>query len=375
MSVTTNGTPRPKVAGERTNEPVRTGRSRKPKLANLALQGWCRHQSNRPATKEQRSAMKKCGFDPDADEISLRLRSGDPEARALAVNANTAGGYVVPEDFGQWFERAMLLTSPVRKNATVVNTRGGGPMPWPTVNETVQATEGIIVEDDASAVLDATGPPFGQVVLGAYKFSSKILLVPNELLEDAAPRFVEFLATLAGDRIARAQNRSFTIGNGVSQPAGIVGQAASVQAASATAIAGDDVYNLINAVDPAYREAEDGTQAAFMMSGGIEKLVRELKDGSARYLFYPRKDPRLPVLLAGYRVIFNYHMVSAPVSGARSILFGAFNKVLVRDVRELRLRVLSERYADADQTAFLALFRSDSTILDAGTHPIAALQH
>ena len=44
-------------------------------------------------------------------------------------------------------------------------------------------------------------------------------------------------------------------------------------------------------------------------------------------------------------------------------------------MNSIRLKKLEERYADADQVAFIAFERSDSKVLDAGTGPIKYLQH
>jgi HK97 family phage major capsid protein len=55
---------------------------------------------------------------------------------------------------------------------------------------------------------------------------------------------------------------------------------------------------------------------------------------------------------------------------AKSVLFGDFSKFVIRDVRGFTLVRLDERYADYHQVGFLAFLRTDSDLLDAGTHPI-----
>jgi hypothetical protein len=40
-----------------------------------------------------------------------------------------------------------------------------------------------------------------------------------------------------------------------------------------------------------------------------------------------------------------------------------------------RLRRLDERYAEKDQTGFIAFVREDGNLLDAGTDPVKALLH
>jgi len=52
------------------------------------------------------------------------------------------------------------------------------------------------------------------------------------------------------------------------------------------------------------------------------------------------------------------------------MLFGAFEKFVIRDVADIRLHRLEERYRDVDQTGFVAFFRTDSDTIQA-----AALKH
>jgi hypothetical protein len=60
---------------------------------------------------------------------------------------------------------------------------------------------------------------------------------------------------------------------------------------------------------------------------------------------------------------------------AKSMLFGDFSKYIIRDVREVELRRLDERFAVLGQVAFLAFARADGDLLDAGTHPVKYMRH
>jgi hypothetical protein len=59
---------------------------------------------------------------------------------------------------------------------------------------------------------------FGAVKWGAYKYTSKIILVPAELLEDSAFDLASPSRPMAGERIARRQNRDFTVGDAAASP-------------------------------------------------------------------------------------------------------------------------------------------------------------
>jgi HK97 family phage major capsid protein len=344
----------------------------------LALQGWAAvGASNRNSVGTARraklsdahvKAMKRAGIDPNARELVIKLPSR--ASRALAVNQNTAGGYTVAEDFGPAVERALVRFTPIRERATVIGTRTGAPMPWPTVND-ANNQGAIVVENQPLGTQDVT---YGQVVFQSYKFSSKIVLAPNELLEDAPEFFVRSLADVLGQRIGLAENQQFTTGSGSGAPTGLLSQATKgAQASGQTSIVYDDLLALLHAVDPVYRLP--GQLPCWQMNDAILKLLHGLKDGAGRYICWPGVAAGDPWKLLGYEVVTNLHMPATLAAGTKSVLFGAFPKVTIRDVKELRLRRLGERYADADQTAFIALHRSDMVLLDAGSHPVQYLQH
>ena len=59
---------------------------------------------------------------------------------------------------------------------------------------------------------------------------------------------------------------------------------------------------------------------------------------------------------------------------AKAILFGDFSKYFIRRITGARVLRLVERYADYNQTGFVAFQRWDGALVDAGTHPIKYLQ-
>ena len=81
----------------------------------------------------------------------------------------------------------------------------------------------------------------------------------------------------------------------------------------------------------------------------------------------------VPDRLMGRPVTITQSMDSAVSGTYTTVLCGDFSKFKIRDVAEVRLVKLVERYADLDQVAFIAFHRTDSAVLDAGTHPIKYL--
>lgn len=339
----------------------------------LALQGWMRAQCDKELRPEHEKACAKTGVRPHAKEFCANLYGGSYKQfrNNLSSQSGVAGNFTVPEGFVTSLERALLQFNGIRGVADVMRTVGGNDMPWPTINST--SNKGRILGEN---VTDSTTlePTFGRVIFRAYKYTSDFIKVPVELLEDSAFQLASLLGELQGEAIGRIQADHFTTGTGVNQPTGVVtsilAASATQAAASATAIAFDDIINLQHSVDPAYRAG-----AIFMCHDSILAAIRKLKDGQGRYLWSSGTQVGAPDTINGAPVVNNQSMDSSIASGAESLLYGDFSKYKIRDAGDIRMVRLNERFADSDQVAFIAFLRSDGNLLNAGVAPIKALQH
>lgn len=336
----------------------------------LALQAWFRAQTNAILTEEHIEACERVGVNPNAREFVANLCSRAPrseyEARDLSAISGPAGAYTIPSGMLQPLERALLAFGGMRQAATVIRTTEGNVLPFPTSNDTSN-TGALIGENTAVSEQDVT---FAAVNLQAHKYSSKLVQVPVELLQDSAVNLPAFLGEILGERIGRIQNTHFTTGDGAMKPKGIVTAATlGKTAASATAITMDEVLDLVASVDPAYRPG-----ASFMARDATIIALRKLKDGQGQYL-WSKGDVTSgePERLWGYPVITNQD-VAAIATTAKTLLFGQFSRYKIRDVQSIRMRRLVERYADSDQEGFVAFMRSDGNLIDAGTNPVKYLQ-
>ncbi len=316
--------------------------------------------------QRNRGPWKEAGFVPVAEELSVPLRD-DPlehlaELRALSVNAGSAGGYTVPQTFQDALESALLYASAIRDSATVMRVERGGVFRWPTCDDT-EVCGYILPENATPSLLPNDITTFGSLDLFDQKWTSGWILLPSELIEDAPPQFAAWLGDLLGRRIGRGQNTAFT--------ASVLASAAQgAKAASSTAIAGNDLIALMSSVDVSYRERPG---CCWQMNNATLQAVRTLTDSVGRYLFEPRRRPDEPDMLLGFPVRCNRDLTATLTSGAQPVLFGDFSKVVVKDVKELRLRRLVERYGEYDQEGFVGFLRSDCEVQDAGTHPLKYL--
>lgn len=346
----------------------------------LAVQGWL--SVDKPGlaniiTDEHRSAAKFLGFDLGAKEIVLPISKDYRqlqnrfyrEKRAMSLTA-TEGGYTVAEDFSGAMEMSLLAHGGMRQVATVRRTTTGADLPWPTMNDT--ANKGAIL-NEATTIGASVDPVVGVVTFKAWKYSSKPILISSELLRDSAFDLAAEIAMALGTRISRIQNDHFTTGGGSTLPKGaVVASGEGKEAASQTAIIADELIDLVHSVDPAYRP-----NAQFMLHDTILATIRKLKFSigadQVGYVWQGSFQNGLPDRILGYPYTVNQSMSSALTIGEKVVLFGDFSKYVIRDVAEVRLVRMNERYADLDQVAFVAFMASDGNLLDAGTDPIKHL--
>jgi HK97 family phage major capsid protein len=349
--------------------------------ADLALRGWLLGNGENGATEAQRSAAQKMGIAIGSGSVNLKLppplRSLAPQdveawekRAAMGVASGSIGLYTSPDSPMGALERALLAFGGMRRVARVFRTASGSDMPFPTTDDTSNSGA-ILGENTQVSEVDVT---FGQLVLNSFKYSSKLVLVARELLQDSAVNIPELLGSMLGERIGRIQNTHFTTGDASSKPNGVVTAAtsSSITTDAATTVTYDNIIDLIHKVDPAYRESG---QCSFMFHDGGLKILKKIKilqysgDTVGAPLWQPSLVAGQPDLIHGYPYIVN-QAVATPAAGSKSYLFGVFSKYLIRDVDDLRLVRMDERYADYDQVGFTAFMRSDGDLLDAGTHPV-----
>lgn len=304
-----------------------------------------------PPADEERAYRRAFGKYLRGQEIGTTDRQ-ILETRAMSVASGAAGGYLVPEQFANQIYEVMKWYGAMRQAADTLATATGGDLLYPSVDDTGNVGE-IIDENTAFNLQDIS---VGARTYKAFLYSSKIVKVSWNLMQDSAINLDALIAKLLGIRIARIQNTHFTTGFGATQPEGIVTNAnAAVTGAAPTAITFDEIISLVYAVDRAYRN--NGT---FMMNDGITAAVRKLKDSQNRYLWEPALQLGQPDRILGYPVVPNNDMQATLVASTKTVIFGDIKEgYLIRDVKGITLVRLNELYAGSGQVGFLAFARAD----------------
>lgn len=303
--------------------------------------------------------------------LRLGLHDMAPEDRvvirgyfnALQTTSGTAGGYLVPPAFRGGVVEAMKSFGGMRTVATVITTTEGQDLPFATNDDTGNVGE-ILSEGATASEQDVS---FGVRVLKAYMYSTKVVRVSFQLLNDSAFDLEGFLRRTFATRLGRITNTHYTTGTGVNQPQGIATESTSgVTAAAQAAITFDELTDLEHSVDPSYR-AMPGTR--WMFHDNTLRELKQLKDGNGNYLWSAGTQSGEPDRLKGYAYVINQD-VAQMATGTKAVFFGDLSSYYVRDVDGMMVLRLEELYALQAQVAFVGFMRTDGGLIDAGQNPV-----
>lgn len=312
-------------------------------------------------------------FDPDKMDDETRSVFKNMEKRAQTTQTTTTGGYFIPQGFIDQVIMYMKYISPFFEEFKPTpsaaaqslfdfrRTTSGNDVPWPSMDDTTNTGE-LLAEN--TTIGSATDLTISRIVLKAYKYSSKPILVPYELFEDSAIDIPALIGEAIGSRIGRVVNPHFTTGDNSSKPQGIITGATSGKVSAATtATTFPEILDLIHSVDPSYRKRPT---CRFMLHDNILLYLKKLTVGAAttnaRPLWAPGWDTASPPTIDGFQYTVNQDMASAMTTGSKIILFGDMKSYAIRMVNDVRAYRLEERYRDLDQTGFVSFIRMDGRV-------------
>lgn len=331
------------------------------------------------APKNERDSGARPDPARQAVEIFLRTMTKNmtPEQAHLIRNTMSTttpseGGYSVAPTVASTVIDAMKDYAGMRRVAQRLVTANGAALSYPTSDGTSEEGE-IIAENTTATDADIS---FGTVPMNCFKFSSKIITIPIELLQDTSIDILALVNKRIRDRIGRIQNKKFTIGAGTTEPFGITvgaGVGKTGTTGQTTTVTYDDLVDLVDSIDPAY--ANDALK--FMFNQTMRRTIRKIKDTAGRPIWTPSYDAgmsaKTPDLLLGYPVELNNHM-PVPAANAKSISFGDHSQYMVRDAMEVTLfRFEDSAYLKKGQIGFLAWCRAGGNLLD--TSAVKLYQH
>lgn len=312
------------------------------------------------------AAFTRRGMSGLDNEQRQLLMSNQAEIRAGATSPGSAGGYFIPTETLAKITETMKAYGGLLGASNVITTASGNPLNWPTNDDT--ANVGAILAENAQITeQDVT---LGQKTLGAYTYTSKLVRLSLQLLQDDVFNIEAWLAKKLGERIGRAVAAHLATGTGSSQPEGLFTNATAGKTGAAgqvTSFTYDDLIDVQHSIDPAYRE-----RAQWAMADSALKVARKLKDGDGRPLWEPSMQIGVPSALLGRPVLID-NGIAAPAASAKSIGYGDIEAAyVVRQVAGGQLMRLDERYADYLQVGFFGFMRLDAKPDDASAFRVYA---
>ena len=310
---------------------------------------------------------------PEEREFMAKRQSFQSPTRGTSTQitvTDSLGGYLVPMDFSNELEKRMKYYGGMLNACRILRTAAGERIEWPTIDDTGTTGSQTSESSPSIAVSDLT---VGQKLLDAYTYDSGIIKTSVQLLQDS---YFDLEAEVSGffaERLGRKLNADLTTANGSDKPNGII---TAVTAAGTLTTAADDatisrgdLVDLIHSVDLAYR-----ANGAFMMNDSTVKAIRKLSFGSAddRPLWVQSMRDGQPDTIEGFRYFVNNDM-AAIGGGNKSVLFGDFNKYVIRIVQDMVMVPLRELYMASLQVGYISYMRADGELIQ--PNAVYALRH
>ncbi|BAE75632.1 Phage capsid family protein [Sodalis glossinidius str. 'morsitans'] len=316
------------------------------------------------ANPEQQSERRTAAFDKflrcGLGDMSPEERQALRELRAQGTTPDDKGGYTVPKIMLNKIIDSMKAYGGIASVAQILNTANGQTITWSTSDGTTEEGE-LLGENTQANEGDVT---FGTANLEAKKLSSKIILISNELLQNSGVDIEAYLASRIAQRLGRGESRYLVQGTGKGNPQQPNGLEVSVTTTTATADAKkfswQEVLALKHSIDPAYRK---GSTFRLAFNDNTLKMLSEMEDGQKRPLWLPDIVGVAPASVLNVPYVIDPAIADIG-AGKKFIYCGDFNRFIVRRVSYMTLKRLVERYADYDQTAFLAFHRFDCVLED-----------
>ncbi len=291
---------------------------------------------------------------------------GPTDRKTLSGGSDSAGGFLVPEDFHLEIIRKTAAMATIRANARVAQT-SRDMAKWPQVKYTTddKYTSGVRLAwtgeaPASSSAHRVTDPAFGLLTIPVHTAMAS-LPITNDLLEDSAFDVFGLGSELMGEAFALGENDAFINGDGIAKPMGILAQVddtdnkgpRSVASGGTSALTSDGLVSLAYALPSQYE-----ARAKWFMNKSTEAAVRKFKGSGSGDYQWPvvstagQLGPVQPVLL-GFPVV-REQFVPNVAGDAYPIIFGDMSGYLVLDRVGISLQRLDELYAETNITVLLA---------------------
>lgn len=307
----------------------------------------------KPDETKDRAELEERAFD------SYIRGTLDLETRADVNLTKSDNGAVIPSSIANKIIEKIKEMSPLFAMATHYNV--GGTLTIPSYDESTQKiTMAYATEFTA---IDSTSGKFTSISLTGFLAGARSL-VSKSLVNNSQFDLVPFVVRKMAEAAAYWIENQLINGT-TSKIEGLSKVAASVTAASATAVTADELIDLQETIPDVYQGG-----CIWVMSKATRTAIRKLKDGQNNYLLNKDATSRWGYTLFGKDVYISDNMPDM-AAGKRAILYLDPTGLAVKMTETPSVEVLREKYADQHAIGVICWMELDSKVENA--QKIAAL--
>lgn len=283
----------------------------------------------------------------------------DLETRADVNLTKSDNGAVIPSSIANKIIEKVKEMSPLFAMATHYNV--GGTLTIPSYDESTQKITMAYATEFAT--IDSTSGKFTSISLTGFLAGARSL-VSKSLVNNSQFDLVPFVVRKMAEAAAYWIENQLINGT-TSKIEGLSKVAASVTAASATAVTADELIDLQETIPDVYQGG-----CIWVMSKATRTAIRKLKDGQNNYLLNKDATSRWGYTLFGKDVYISDNMPDM-AAGKRAILYLDPTGLAVKMTETPSVEVLREKYADQHAIGVICWMELDSKVENA--QKIAAL--
>jgi HK97 family phage major capsid protein len=289
-----------------------------------------------------------------AEAFKKYLRTGnDAEFKALSVQVDPDGGYLVTPEMSDEIVKKVFESSPVRQLASVQQI---GTSELEIIQDLDEAAAAWVGETSARAA--TATPQLKKIRIPVHEMYA-FPLATQKILDDAFVNVESWISEHVSMKFSRTEATAFISGDGVNKPRGILSYAAGtgfeqieqVETATQAVLVGDDLINIRYALKGAYLPG-----AAWLFKRSTIAAIRKLKETSTdNYIWQPGLQGGQPDTLLGYP-IYEADDLSAIGAGNLSGIFGNFAQGY-QVVDRFGIRVLRDPFTAKPYVGFYTTMR------------------
>lgn len=275
------------------------------------------------------------------------MRKGVEDVKALSVNSDPDGGYLVRPELSSEIVKKVFESSPVRQLASVQSISTDQ---FEVVCDLDEADAEWVAE--AASRSDTGTPQINKLIIPAHEMHASPKAT-QKMLDDGYINVEAWLAEHVGMKFGRLEATAFISGDGVNKPKGLLSytagtafnQVEQINSGSSGVFTADGLIDMVYGVKAEYR-----MNASWLFARAGIKAVRKLKDSQNQYLWAPGLNGNTQGQLLGFAV-YEAADMQAIAADSLSAIFGDI-RAAYQIVDRVGVRVLRDPFSAKPYVVF-----------------------